>query len=199
MCPFVLELKERLINLRARIQSYRSGRFAYGWVASVSSSEFSIDFNKRDCGCIGDRYHIEAVDGSELFMVDAVLTECLGDRGVFAVTSELRACRATEGMRIRVAINAVVKFERREYPSMVVDLAADGLGVVTNAEIARGRNAEIEMSLEQDVLNLIGRSLYCHEIRTDKLRYRVGLFIPKLDQLIDPIDGNLRRAVLRSV
>lgn len=187
------------MNLRARIQNYRSGRFAYGWIAAANPPEFSIEFNKRDCGCIGDKYHIEAVDGIELYMVDAVLKECLDDRGIFVAASDLRAFRSTESMRLRVAIDAAVKFEHREYPSIVVDLSSDGLGVVTNAEIARGRNAEIKMSLGNGTLNLIGRSLYCHENKTDKFRYRVGLFIPKLDQLIDPIDGDLRKAILRCV
>ncbi len=131
-------------------------------------------------------------------MVDAVLKECRGDRGVFIKTTELRTGRSNENMRLRVHIKAAIKYKQREYPSTIVDLAADGLGVVTNASIPRGDTAEIEMCLEHDVLSLVGRSLYCHETKGERPGFRVGLFIPKLDQLIDPIDGDIRRAVKRS-
>jgi len=194
----LVNMKERFVDLRARIQSYRSGRFAYGWIADVSPPEFTIDFNKRDCGCIGDRYHIEVVDGTELYMIDAVLKECRDDRGVFIKATELRTARSTESMRLRVCIDSTIRLDRREYPSTVVDLAVDGLGVLTNASLPRGHTAEIEMCLEQDVLSLVGRSLYCHETKGERLTFRIGLFVPNLDQLIDPIDGNLRRAVQRS-
>jgi hypothetical protein len=195
----LLDMKERFLDLRTRIQSYRSGRFAYGWIADANPPEFAIDFNKRDCGCIGDRYHIGVVDGIELFMIDAVLKECHGDRGVFEKVTELRSSRSTESMRLRVSLSATITFDNREYPSTVIDLAVDGLGVLSNASIARGKTAEIEIGLERGSLKLIGRSLHCHETKGEKMANRIGLHIPHLDQLIDPVDGNLRRAVYRAV
>lgn len=192
-----LHMKERLINLRARIQSYRSGFFAYGWIVEIEPPKFTIDFIKMCSGCIGDKYHIEVVDGNELLMVDAVLSECNGDRGVFTALGDLRSAKANESMRLRVEIESTIRYRLREYPSTVKDLSCNGVGVATNAEIARGDNAEIELCIGATVLSLVGRCLYCRETGEERYRYRVGLFIPNLDQLIDPGEGNLRKKANR--
>lgn len=178
------------------MQSYRSARFVFGWINRVDANGFGVEFIQREVGNLGGKYHVELNDGLNLLMADAILVSCDGEHGTLVIDGPVRMTRQTMGLRLKATFDAEIVVSGEKHNARVVDLSDDGMGLLANVALSRTKYVQVNAVLDQGPLSVVGRVVYSREIVDGKWAYRIGLYIPQLNQLIDPEDGDLRRVHL---
>ncbi len=182
------------MNTRVRMQSYRSARFSSGWICHISGNEFGVKFHGTEHGTVGDRYHLEVNDGKNLVLAEVSLLQCDGSIGTFRLCGDLRYVKQTENLRLKSSFQGFLTVNNEAHPVRVIDLSDEGVGLYTNIALSRLQYATIEAVLDQQTIKLVGRAVYCRKLDGEDWQYRIGLFIPGLNHLIDPEEGDLRKA-----
>jgi len=191
------EWQTLLNNARVRLQSYHSGRFCYGWSFDAHGRKFKVFFaSSIDKAAVGERFHIEANDSSRMLMADATLVAVKGSTGSFELISAVREAPPCESRRILVEIEASLSFGQDKHDALIVDISDNGMGILTSAELEKKAYVTIGATLVRKDYILVGKVVYCRERPQGRWLYRSGLYIPGLNSLIDPLDGDIDIALL---
>jgi RNase P/RNase MRP subunit p29 len=190
-------------NTRVRFQRIKDAKLFNGWVRSLSSRNAVIGTATAVSVVPGESFRFEVFGTGARAVFEGRLEVVSGTNLGFAVTTPVRALPSNEEMRVKTPNLPATVFvtvkpaeddsgpsdletltedvsAARGIEGQVVDLSANGLGLVTSALFPKGTWLRIQIDTPWGKTDCIGEVRYCKPMGA---MFRLGLRIHAMDRL----------------
>lgn len=198
------------MGTRVRLQRYRDAKLFHGWIDAFGEASLDVSTTTSSPVEIGDQFHVEAfghgvsstftaqIDSMRPFdMMHGGHIRMIGDSGVrlidakratarLGVTSVIRFSGAKEAVRVRVEdLPATISRDDEEFLVQVIDIAPEGMGLLTSHVLEPGAHVDIKMSTPfGDIAgNCVIR--YCRRTSEKDDEIRSGIQFASIDRIND--------------